>query len=124
MTVLRHINYANGVFNYREEVEPLGGILTYRRWTGAPEVLAESRPANEVESASYYALEREEAALTKVQAARDAVATLRTWADQARATTVTSSNTTATLQTVVNRLATFFDRFADLVEHQKWTEER
>lgn len=48
-----------------------------------------------------------------------AIATLRQWSDQAEATTVTSGNAVATLQTVVNRLGIFFDRFADLLEVQR-----
>jgi hypothetical protein len=47
-----------------------------------------------------------------------AIDTLRQWASQSRSTTVTSGNAVATLQTVVNRLGTFFDRFADLLENQ------
>ena len=45
-----------------------------------------------------------------------AVSTHRTWSVEAAATTVTSGNAVATLQTVVRRLGTFFDRFADLIE--------
>lgn len=44
------------------------------------------------------------------------IATLRQWAADARATNVTQGNAVATLQTVVNRLGTFFDRFADDLE--------
>ena len=47
------------------------------------------------------------------------IATLRTWADQAAGTTVTSGNAVATLQTVVTRLGVFFDHFADLLETQE-----
>lgn len=46
-----------------------------------------------------------------------AVPTLRTWASDAAATTVTPGNSVAVLQTVVNRLGVFFSRFADLVEN-------
>ena len=45
-----------------------------------------------------------------------AVATLRTWSDQAETTTVTSGNAVATLQTMVDRSGVFYDRFADLIE--------
>lgn len=45
-----------------------------------------------------------------------AIATLRQWAIDARAVTVTQQNAVAVLQTIVNRLATFFDNFADLLE--------
>ena len=47
---------------------------------------------------------------------RAALPVLRQWASDARATTVTSGNAVATLQVVVNRLGTFFDNFADLLE--------
>lgn len=47
-----------------------------------------------------------------------AVATLRTWSSQAKATTVTTQNAVPTLQTVVTRLGTFFDHFANLLEAQ------
>lgn len=47
-----------------------------------------------------------------------AVATLRTWSTQAKSTTVTTQNAVPTLQTVVNRLGTFFDHFANLLEAQ------
>lgn len=48
-----------------------------------------------------------------------AIATLRTWSDQAAATNVTQGNAVATLQTVVTRLGVFFDRFADLLENRR-----
>ena len=44
-----------------------------------------------------------------------AIATLRQWAADARNTTVTSGNAVAVLGVVVQRLGTFFDRFADLL---------
>ena len=56
---------------------------------------------------------------TKGTAVDQAVATLRQWADDAEAVTVTSGNAVATLQTVVDRLGVFFDRFADLIESDK-----
>lgn len=46
------------------------------------------------------------------------IATLRQWAADARAVTVTPGNSVATLQTVTNRLGVFFDRFADLLENR------
>jgi hypothetical protein len=46
------------------------------------------------------------------------VVTLRQWADDAEAVTVTSGNAVATLNIIIDRLAVFFDRFADLIEHQ------
>lgn len=47
-----------------------------------------------------------------------AIATLRSWATQASATTVTAGNAVATLQTVVTRLGVFFEHFAKLLETQ------
>lgn len=49
----------------------------------------------------------------------NAIPTLRQWAIDARAVTVTSGNAVQTLQVVVTRLATFFDRFADLLQAQR-----
>lgn len=46
------------------------------------------------------------------------VSTLRSWASDARATTVTAGNVVAVTQTMVNRLGVFFDRFADLLVNQ------
>ncbi len=53
---------------------------------------------------------------TKATAVDNAVATLRQWAIDADGTTVTTGNSVAVLQQVVDRLGVFFDRFADLVE--------
>jgi len=49
-----------------------------------------------------------------------AVVTLRQWATDAQAVTVTAGNAVQTLQIVVGRLGIFFDRFADLLvaEHR------
>lgn len=46
------------------------------------------------------------------------VATLRTWAEQARNVTVTGGNAVTVLQQVVDNLAVFYDGFADLLEGQ------
>jgi len=48
-----------------------------------------------------------------------AIPTLRQWADDADAVTVTSGNAVSVLQTTVDRMAIFFDRFADLLEYQR-----
>ena len=47
-----------------------------------------------------------------------AAATLRAWAVDADATTVTAGNAVAVLGVVVDRLAVFFDRFADLLDER------
>ena len=45
-----------------------------------------------------------------------AVATLRTWSEQAETTTVTSGNAVATLQQMVDRSGIMWARLADLIE--------
>lgn len=56
--------------------------------------------------------------MARDQNLRNAISTLRQWADQAAATTVTSTNNTQITQTMVTRLGVFFDHFADLLEQQ------
>jgi len=57
--------------------------------------------------------------LTKKENVRQAAATLRSWAEDARTSpAVTSGNAVAQLQTIKDRLGVFFDRFADLIESQ------
>ena len=56
---------------------------------------------------------------TKRRNVDNAVATLREWAADADATTVTSGNAVAVLDVVVDRLGVFFDRFADLIESDR-----
>ena len=46
--------------------------------------------------------------------------TLRTWATQAGNTNVTQGNAVNTLQTMVDRMGTFFSRFADLIESRRY----
>ena len=46
------------------------------------------------------------------------IATLRQWADDAAATTVTNGNNNQVTQVAITRLGVFFDRFADLLENQ------
>ena len=48
------------------------------------------------------------------------IQTLRDWATQADSVTVTQGNAVATLQTLVDRTGVFFDRFADLIEAQRF----
>ena len=50
--------------------------------------------------------------------------TLRTWATQAGNTTVTQGNAVNTLQTMVNRMGTFFSRFADLIESRRYDQDQ
>jgi hypothetical protein len=55
---------------------------------------------------------------TKRAQVHAAVATLRQWSIDADAVTVTPGNAVATLQTTMDRLSVFFDRFADLIESE------
>ena len=73
---------------------------------------------------SAVALTTQEAAAAQEYAARQAkraavaqaIPTLRTWATQAKAVTVTSGNAVAVVQGIVDQLEVFWDRFADLLE--------
>lgn len=47
-----------------------------------------------------------------------AIPTLRQWSDDAEATTATSGNAVNVLNVTLDRLAVFFDRFADLLQNQ------
>lgn len=80
---------------------------------------AEATERAALATAAETARSAEAAKVAKAQAVDAAVATMRQWASDARGTTVTSGNAVATLQVVVARLGTFFDRFADLVESQR-----
>lgn len=48
---------------------------------------------------------------------QNGIITLKQWADEAEAITVTSGNSVAVLNTTMDRLAIFFDRFANLCEY-------
>jgi len=50
----------------------------------------------------------------------NAVSTLRGWADQMEGVTVTQGNAVNVLQQFVERQAIFYDRFADLIESQRF----
>lgn len=56
---------------------------------------------------------------TKMANVVNAIATLRQWATDSQSTVVTNGNNNAVTQTMVDRLGTFFDRFADLLEGQR-----
>jgi hypothetical protein len=47
------------------------------------------------------------------------ISTMREWADQMDAITVTSGNAVATVQNIVDNLPTFFRGFADLLEYMR-----
>lgn len=89
--------------------------LTVELIAGVPTEVWTERAKTQEELDAEAAADRQ---ATRVMDLTSSVATLRTWADDAAATTVTSGNAVATLQVVVNRLGVFFDRFADLLENQ------
>ncbi len=102
----------------RVEIERLNGTVEYRRFDGSL-TIQEIRPAtpDEIVTVDDY-----DAGLVLDQKATNvsqAVVTLRQWASDAESTTVTKANSVATLQTVINRLGIFFDRFADLIESRR-----
>ncbi len=102
----------------RIEIERLNGTVEYRRYDGSL-VIQEQRPAttDEIET-----VDNHDAGLVldqKRSNVAQSVTTLRQWAIDAQGTTVTTGNAVATLQTVVDRLGVFFDRFADLIESQR-----
>jgi hypothetical protein len=87
-------------------VELVAGLPTVV-WTERPKTQAELDAAAAAAASSIRRLD--------LQAA---VTTLRQWSDGAEGTVVTNGNAVATLQVVVDRLAIFFDRFADLLVEQ------
>ena len=102
----------------RVEIERLNGTVEYRRYDSTL-TLVETRPATADEillvDAQIDTDDREQKATNVSQA----VTSLRQWATDAQNITVTTGNAVATLQTVVDRLGVFFDRFADLIESKR-----
>jgi hypothetical protein len=112
----RSDTYQAGALQERIEIERLGpSTVEYRRLDGAL-VIQEQRPATAEEEAIVDIHNAQEDKEEKATAVEQAVANLRTWAEDARNTTVTGANNDTVTQTVVDRLGTFFDRFADLIE--------
>jgi hypothetical protein len=100
----------------RTEIERIdGSTVEYRRYDGSL-VIQEQRPAtpDEIET-----VDTHEAGVVLDQKrtnVEQAVTALRSWAEDAQNTTVTTGNHETVTQTVVDRLGVFFDRFADLIE--------
>ncbi len=112
----RHDRFANGTLIERVEIERVDEVtVVFRRYDGSL-VEQENRPATADEIVRVDEHEAAEVQEVKRQNVKNAVATLRSWAEDARNTTVTGANNDAVTQQVVDRLGTFFDRFADLVE--------
>lgn len=119
MTILRKETYDSGSLQERIEIERFDpSTVEYRRYDGAL-VLQEQRPATSEEEAAVDAYQAGLDLLQKANNVEQSVTTLRSWAEDARNTTVTGANNDAVTQQVVDRLGTFFDRFADLIETRR-----
>jgi hypothetical protein len=109
-------NTADGVLIDRVEIERFDpSTVEYRRYDGLL-ALQEQRAATNEETAIVDKKIARDARQAKVAAVDQAVTALRSWAEDARNTTVTTGNHETVTQTVVDRLGVFFDRFADLIE--------
>jgi hypothetical protein len=112
----RHDSYDSGSLVERIEIERFDpSTVEYRRFDGAL-VIQEQRPATQPEIDLVDDHDAGEVLDQKRSNVEQAVASLRSWAEDARNTTVTGANNDTVTQTVVDRLGTFFDRFADLIE--------
>ena len=115
----RSENYDETGLTERIEIERFDpSTVEYRRFDDSL-VIQEQRPAtpDEIEK-----VDSNDAGVVLNQKATNvsqAVTALRQWASDAAGTTVTTGNQVAVLQQVVNRLGTFFDRFADLIESKR-----
>lgn len=116
--MIRHDTYGpDGTLSRRIEVERTSAdAATTTIWTeGEGE---QTRAATDREYAALVAHERGEASEERRTDLRQAISTLRDWAEQAQGTTVTNGNNTAVTQVLVDRLGIFFARFADLLDEQ------
>ncbi len=102
----------------RIEIERLNGTVEYRRYDSTLTIV-ETRPATADEISLVDEQIDSDDRDTKGINVSQSVTTLRQWASDAAGTTVTTGNQVAVLQQVVDRLGTFFDRFADLIESRR-----
>ena len=116
--MIRTETYAAGQLVERVEIERLNGAVEYRRYDSTL-TLVEQRAATPDEILRVDEQIDDEDRDTKGNNVSQAVTTLRQWASDAAGTTVTTGNQVAVLQQVVDRLGTFFDRFADLIESKR-----
>ena len=93
---------------FDEEIQPNGAGGWEQVWV--------ERPLTQDELDRQAARDASEARNTTL---KGAIPTLRQWAADASAVTVTNGNNTSVTQTMVDRLAIFFDRFADLLEERR-----
>ncbi len=116
--MIRTETYTDSQLVERIEIERLNGTVEYRRYDSTL-TLVETRPATADEIVT---VDNHDAGLVLDQKADNvsqSVTTLRQWAADAAGTTVTTGNQVVVLQQVVDRLGTFFDRFADLIESRR-----
>lgn len=107
--------YADSQLVERIEIERFNGTVEYRRYDSTL-TLVETRSATPAEILLVDAQADADDRDQKRSNVDQAVATLRSWAVDARNTTVTTANHEAVTQTMMDRLGVFFDRFADLIE--------
>ena len=116
--MLRHDIYDEAGLVERVEIERLNGTVEYRRYDSTL-TLVEQRAATPDEILLVDEQIDSDDRDTKGTNVSQAVTTLRQWATDAAGTTVTTGNQVTVLQQVVDRLGTFFDRFADLIESKR-----
>ena len=116
--MIRNETFAQGSLVERVEIERLNGTVEYRRYDSTLTII-ETRPATPDEILRVDEQIDDEDREQKGTNVSQAVTTLRQWAVDAAGTTVTTGNQVAVLQQVVDRLGTFFDRFADLIESRR-----
>ena len=116
--MLRHDIYDEDGLVERIEIERLNGTVEYRRYDSTLTIV-EQRAATPAEIIRVDEQVDSDDRQQKADNVSQAVTTLRQWASDAAGTTVTTGNQVAVLQQVVNRLGTFFDRFADLIESKR-----
>ncbi len=116
--MIRNETFAQGSLVERIEIERLNGTVEYRRYDSTLTII-ETRPATPDEILRVDEQIDDEDREQKGTNVSQAVTTLRQWAVDAAGTTVTTGNQVAVLQQVVDRLGTFFDRFADLIESRR-----
>jgi|RhiMethySRZTD1v2_1073278.scaffolds.fasta_scaffold184549_2 hypothetical protein len=94
-------------------------VLTVVETGSAPIVMTRSWTITALTAPELAALADASSRLAKRQLVAQAIPTLRTWATQLEAVTVTSGNAVATLQSLIDRQEIFYARFADLLEAQR-----
>ncbi len=116
--MIRNETYDQTGLLERIEIERLNGTVEYRRFDSTLTIV-ETRPATPDEIIQVDDYDAGIVLDQKATNVSQSVTTLRQWAADAASTTVTTGNQVVVLQQVVDRLGTFFDRFADLIESRR-----